>query len=462
MLRLFDIFVFVILAYIGFEVIDEGFLNVSSYQLLTLSIILVATIVFAVTEVYRDWNGSQLYEILSNLVFSWSLVILITGAALFSLKLGAEFSRLWVGISFGGSVLISIASRLIKLFYCEYQFRSGKNQKNIVIVGANEFGQSLVRRMRERSWSGLVPCAFFDTDTSCIGEVYQGVPVIGGLECISSYVEDSRRLSTHEPTVVKEVWIALPLTSKKEIALVRNQLSDSAAKMCLVPNTDEFDVRSIDMNKALDLPLIDLSVHKIAEEGLQFKRLIDFFIATIALVVLMPVLLLVAVLIKVDSAGPVLFKQRRYGLDGCEFNLWKFRSMTSHAFQSNEVEQARVDDARVTRVGKWIRKYSIDELPQLVNVIIGEMSLVGPRPHATSHNEYYRKKIDGYMSRHSIRPGITGWAQVNGYRGETPELADMEQRVNYDLEYVRTWSISLDLTILFRTAFVIISAKNAH
>jgi exopolysaccharide biosynthesis polyprenyl glycosylphosphotransferase len=192
------------------------------------------------------------------------------------------------------------------------------------------------------------------------------------------------------------------------------------------------------------------------------KRALDVFVAVSCIVIIFPFMLIIALLIKLENQGPLLFFQKRYGLDGKEFTLIKLRSMKNQPNEKGYVIQATMGDERVTKLGKALRKYSIDELPQLINVLAGDMSIVGPRPHAIEHNEFYRDKIDGYMSRHRVKPGITGWAQVNGFRGETPELEDMEDRLRYDLEYIRHSSIIFDLKILVKTTWVTLLAKNAY
>ena len=190
------------------------------------------------------------------------------------------------------------------------------------------------------------------------------------------------------------------------------------------------------------------------------KRTEDILISGAALFFLSPIFLIAAIFIKIESKGDLFFKQARYGVDGKEFYVWKFRSMyVTEAGHS--AKQATKNDRRITKVGKFIRNKSIDELPQLVNVLKGDMSLVGPRPHPVALNEEYRHKISGYMSRHKIHPGITGWAQINGHRGETPELKDMENRIRYDLEYIHSWSLSLDLRILLKTIYIVFNDKNA-
>ena len=207
------------------------------------------------------------------------------------------------------------------------------------------------------------------------------------------------------------------------------------------------DVVAIGPNNALRFMRKPLS-----DAGVLAKRMMDLVLSTLGLILLAPLFLLVAVVIRLDSKGPVFFKQRRYGLEGEVIEVLKFRTMTV-AEDGAEVKQAKKDDDRITRVGKILRKTSLDEIPQLIHVVGGSMSLVGPRPHAVAHNELYRKKISGYMLRHKVKPGLTGWAQVNGWRGETDELWKMERRIEHDLEYIRRWGLLFDLQIVFLTVW---------
>ena len=191
------------------------------------------------------------------------------------------------------------------------------------------------------------------------------------------------------------------------------------------------------------------------------KRTEDIIISVISLITLSPLFLIVAILIKKDSQGPVFFKQRRYGQAGKEILVWKFRSMTT-TDNGDSIQQAQRNDARVTKIGAFLRKTSVDELPQLINVFIGSMSIVGPRPHTVAHNEFYRAKVKNYSARHTVKPGITGWAQVNGSRGETAELKDMEKRIRYDLEYIQNWSIFLDLRIILMTFKTVLNTRDTY
>jgi putative colanic acid biosynthesis UDP-glucose lipid carrier transferase len=260
---------------------------------------------------------------------------------------------------------------------------------------------------------------------------------------------------------IDSVYVALPLTNERRIEAVVNQLSDSTASVYVVPDlfvSELMHARWIDFG---GMPLV--SVYETPFYGLYgwVKRLEDIVLASLILVIISPVLLGIAIAVKTTSPGSILFKQRRYGLNGAVVEVWKYRSMTV-CDDGAHVVQAKKNDARITPLGAFLRRTSLDELPQFINVLQGTMSVVGPRPHAVAHNEQYRKLIKGYMLRHKVKPGITGWAQVNGWRGETDTLDKMQKRVEFDLEYIQNWSLWLDLKIVFLTVFKGFSGKNAY
>ena len=242
---------------------------------------------------------------------------------------------------------------------------------------------------------------------------------------------------------------------------VVGELQDTTASVYFVPDLFVFDLIQSQVRDIRGVPVVSMFETPFSGQRYLAKRALDLVAASLGLLILSPVMLAIALGIKRSSSGPVFFKQRRYGMDGEEILVWKYRTMTVMEDGSRVVQASR-DDPRITPFGRFLRQYSLDELPQLINVIRGEMSLVGPRPHAIAHNEEYRKLINGYMIRHKAIPGITGLAQVNGFRGETEKLEAMEGRVHYDLEYLRHWSVLLDLKILFRTVVMIFRDKNAY
>jgi putative colanic acid biosynthesis UDP-glucose lipid carrier transferase len=321
-----------------------------------------------------------------------------------------------------------------------------------IIIGATETGLELAQRVRQGSYGGEF-LGFADfRDPLRLPSLAPG-QWIGACAEVVEFVKRN---------AVDAIYIALPMSSEPRIANLVQQLRDTTASIYLVPaNIFDFhlvhprclEIHGIPALAVCDTPHVGLS-------GLG-KRIFDLSVGAVALLLLSPLMMLIALCVRLSSPGPVLFKQRRYGLNGEQILVYKFRSMTV-CEDGATVTQATRADARTTRLGRFLRRYSLDELPQILNVLEGRMSLVGPRPHAIAHNEQYRKLIGGYMIRHKVRPGITGWAQVNGYRGETQTPEDMRRRVEYDIDYLNSWSLWLDVRILMRTVRVLLNDKHAY
>ena len=320
-----------------------------------------------------------------------------------------------------------------------------------VIIGVNEVGLELARRVE----LGLHPSqflGFFDHRNS------ERLPdnarhyLIGHCNEAAEYVRRN---------AVEAVYIALPISTAPRIAELLQDLRDTTASIYFVPNLFAFDLvqaRCVDVN---GMPVLAICDTPLQGTSALLKRLVDVALSLAAVAILWPVLALIASAVRLSSPGPILFKQKRSGLNGEEITVYKFRSMTV-CEDGPVIAQATKNDQRITRVGRFLRKTSLDELPQIFNVLEGKMSFVGPRPHAVAHNEQYRKLISGYMIRHKVRPGITGWAQVNGFRGETDTVEKMRMRVQYDLDYLRSWSLWLDVKIICKTALSIFRDQNAY
>jgi putative colanic acid biosynthesis UDP-glucose lipid carrier transferase len=260
---------------------------------------------------------------------------------------------------------------------------------------------------------------------------------------------------------VDHIYISLPMASQPRILTLLDELRDTTASIYFVPDIFMTDLIQGRMDSVSGLPVVAVCETPFTGLNGMIKRVSDVVLSVLILALIMPLLLIIAVAVKLTSPGPVIFKQRRYGLDGREIIVYKFRSMTVTE-DGPTIQQARKGDARITPLGGFLRKTSLDEFPQFFNVLQGRMSIVGPRPHAVAHNELYRKLIKGYMLRHKVKPGITGWAQVNGFRGETETLEKMSGRIEYDLEYLRNWSLRLDLYIIAKTAWVVFFRKDAY
>ncbi len=455
-LMLFDVIVLIVCSLVMFKLRNPTLALNASYQFFITILVLLSINIFFITGLYRGKKGQRLDKDLANLLMSLLLVVLIASVLTFFSKSGESFSRLWLALTIGSAFILMGSCRYILWKIAQNRHRLGLNQTRVAIVGAGSLGEMTCDAMLEESWSGYKPIALF-SDSKPRGHEYKHLTVQGSTNELLDFIEKNRQAGE----VVHEVWIALPLQEAKKIEGIHNALKNTAVNVFLVPDLMGFNLSDYSIEEAAGLPVIDLSASPLKHSHASLKRLEDIVISSLMLLLLSPLLLIIAILIKTESSGSVLFKQRRYGLDGKEINVWKFRSMTS-SDDGDSVQQATKNDVRITKIGRFIRRYSIDELPQLFNVLCGSMSLVGPRPHAVAHNEYYRNKIDGYMSRHTIRPGMTGWAQVNGCRGETDTLDKMKRRVRYDIEYIQKWSIILDLRILLKTTIEVFRSNAAY
>jgi len=298
----------------------------------------------------------------------------------------------------------------------------------------------------------------FDRRTTRIPEQIEGVPMRGGIPELMAYVRQNR---------VDEIIVALPWRSGGDLMELVQSLKNAATNVNWCPETIAFQLPVRSLSNIAGVPMLNIFERPITGRNLVLKTIEDRVGALIMLVTLSPLLALIAILIRLESRGPALFKQKRYGFNNEEFTVYKFRSMRMEAAQPSDtpgatVTQATRRDPRVTWLGNILRRTSLDELPQLLNVLRGEMSLVGPRPHAVAHNEQFGALIDEYFARHRVKPGITGWAQINGLRGETDTPEKMRRRVEYDLYYIDNWSILFDIRILFLTIFVGFVNKNAY
>ena len=326
------------------------------------------------------------------------------------------------------------------------------NRRSAVVVGAGALGVKVSRAFQARGDTGLSFLGYFDDRADDRVDVDAAGTRLGNLKQVADYVRDHG---------VHEVYITLPLGSQPRIVELMERVQGTTASVFFVPDVFGISIiqgRLQDMN---GIPVVGLCETPFTGTNRLVKRLSDILLSTVILIFTAPVLLGIGISIKLSSPGPVLFRQRRNGLDGEEIVVYKFRSMRTQD-DGLLVQQATKGDPRVTPLGAFLRRSSLDELPQFINVLQGRMSIVGPRPHAVAHNELYRQIIKAYMVRHKVKPGITGWAQINGHRGETDTVDKMRLRVEYDLEYLRNWSLGLDLQIIARTIKLVFFDRNAY
>jgi Undecaprenyl-phosphate glucose phosphotransferase len=329
---------------------------------------------------------------------------------------------------------------------------SANNARHVVIAGANELGHKLASRIKSSPYLGMKISGFFDDRSSDRLTTDSSMPVLGRLQELPDYVRAQH---------IDVIYIVLPMRNMQRVTELLDRLHDTTASIYFVPDVFVFDLIQCRTDDIGGVPVVALCETPFQGTQGAIKKVSDYVITTVVLLVASPLMISIALAIKLTSPGSVIFKQRRYGLDGREIIVYKFRSMTT-SDDSDDIKQATRDDERVTKVGAFLRKYSLDELPQFINVLQGRMSVVGPRPHAVVHNEEYRPLIKGYMVRHKVNPGITGLAQVLGYRGETSSVEAMQKRVEYDLEYLRNWSLTLDLRIIAKTIRVVLTDKMAY
>jgi putative colanic acid biosynthesis UDP-glucose lipid carrier transferase len=380
-------------------------------------------------------------QIAQELVLRWAVLLLILiaiGSATGQLSgYAKKVTIIWalvtpIPLFFVTMVLHEIARRVL----CSRQ-----NVRSAVFVGCNDTSRYLADRLSRHPELCMEVRGFFDDRNPKRLEAPASVGLLGSLADLPAFVKRNG---------IDIIFVSLPLRHIRRVHDLVRALDDTTASLYYLPDVFVSDLVQARASQILGVPVIAMRETPFHGYRGVAKRLMDVAFASLGLVLLSPLLALIALGIRATSPGPVVFHQRRYGLDGREIVIYKFRTMRV-AEDSGWLDQARRDDARVTPFGKFLRRWSLDELPQLVNVLQGRMSLVGPRPHAVAHNEEYRRLIPGYMVRHKVPPGLTGLAQVRGYRGETRRLADMQARVHFDLEYVRNWSLLLDLQILVMT-----------
>jgi putative colanic acid biosynthesis UDP-glucose lipid carrier transferase len=387
--------------------------------------------------IYRRYGG--LLKSAGKLVFAWSISFSI---ALFIFIMTHYFEQLSrpaltaiFVIGFSGQLL----NRWIMISFHDHSPYKLEDVHPVLLVGDGDLAKHLFDRINSNPW--ISERAIGRIQISDTGDDNL-LPVLGSPDDIARVVRENK---------IKTVYIAVALSDSALVESIYRDLVNENIDIHWAPDIFSLELINHSVKEMAGIPLLTLSESPLLGNHRLFKGIEDRLFGLILLILLSPLMLLVGLLIRLGSAGPAIFKQERTGWDGRVFYIWKFRSMKLHQEGTNKVIQATRDDERFTRIGKFIRKTSIDELPQLFNVLSGKMSLVGPRPHAVEHNQAYAKRIDAYLARHRIKPGITGLAQINGFRGETETLDKMEKRVEYDMQYINNWSFWLDIKILLLT-----------
>lgn len=395
---------------------------------------------------FRAW-----WSIARRQLVRWAGTVAILLLLAFVTKTSAQFSRRVILTWFVATPMLLLLGTALARVLVRRSSISGTLLRTHVVVGANALGCELATRLRRNSSLGTFIGFFDDRNRERLPAECHG-HLLGRLQQLPDYVRRN---------AIDVVHIAMPMIAQPRFQCLLDELRDTTASIYFVPDILSCDLIQSRVVEVGGMPLVAIRESPFCGIDGVVKRCSDFLLSLLMLLLSAPLMLAIAIAIKSNSPGTVIFRQRRYGLNGEEILIYKFRTMTV-CEDGAHIVQAQRDDVRITRVGRLLRKTSLDELPQLFNVLFGTMSMVGPRPHAVAHNEAYRRLIPGYMLRHKIRPGITGWAQVNGLRGETDTVDKMRQRVDYDLDYLRGWSIWLDLRILVRTLWVVIGDRHAY
>ena len=413
--------------------------------------VLCLILVQAPREVSTQLTSARISSV-ADVIFRWLLLLAVMLAIGYVTKSLTDYPRrifmTWAVVTPVALIFSTLAMQEVMHHFLMNAFEN----RTAIFAGYNNSSLELARRLKNNPAMRLKVSGFFDDRSSDRLGMESDATLVGSLSDLSKYVKE------HGTDVI---FIALPIRHVKRVMNLLDDLRDTTASIYYVPDVFVFDLIQARSGEIHGIPVVAMCETPFYGYRGVTKRLTDIALSVVILLLFLPLLLLIAVLVKFSSPGPVIFKQRRYGLDGQEIAVYKFRTM-SVTEDGDEVRQASKSDSRVTRIGGILRRASLDELPQLINVLQGRMSLVGPRPHAVAHNEEYRKLIKGYMVRHKVLPGITGLAQVNGCRGETSQLEEMEARVNYDLDYLRRWTPMLDIKIILLTAVRIFRDDKAY
>lgn len=416
---------------------------------------LIAILIFAVGFPGTWYDEKSKVQQLFNILSDWMFVVIVVLFIDYSTNYLQAFPRQMINLWLLVTPIVIFFLHLIVDCYLNSQLYRESLTRRALIIGVNILGLRLKHIMDTDQTLALKCQGFFDDReiTRLKVEIGFDGEVLGKLHDVSEYAKEHH---------IEVIYIALPISQQPRMIELLDSLKDTTVSIYFVPDIFVFDLIQARIDDVGGIPVVAVCESPFSGINGVIKRLSDYLFATIILLAISPLMAIIAVLVKLSSPGPIIYKQKRYGLDAEEITVYKFRSMTYSSKPIHDVIQATRFDERVTPIGKILRQTSMDELPQFFNVLQGRMSIVGPRPHAVAHNEMYRKMIKGYMVRHKVKPGITGWAQVNGLRGETETIDKMEARLQYDLDYLRQWSLVLDIKIIIRTILLVFKDQHAY
>ncbi len=436
-----------------------------------------ALVLFPSMGLYSSWRGKPIAELVARVLVVWVIVLTLGVVVAFTAQRTEEISRGWV-VSWAVVTGLLLAITKIALYsFLQRIRRSGLNQKAVAVVGPSAQSEALIAQIRRQPQAGFRALCVLDEQgheprheqwdepraqsrsDAGNGPSTLALPQIAGVPVLTDLSDLARMVRQRH---VQEIWLAMPLSEERNIMRYVREFRNDFVDIRFIPDIRSLTLFNHSIGDVVGLPAICLTATTRADLHILPKLIFDRVFAALVLLMLAPLLLGIAIAVKRSSSGPVFFKQRRKGMDGREFEIYKFRSMKVHVEAHGVVTQAQKSDPRVTRVGAFLRKTSLDELPQFINVLKGDMSVVGPRPHAIAHDDLYKDQVEGYMYRYRIKPGITGWAQVNGFRGETDRIEKMAGRVKYDLYYIQNCDFWFDIKIVLMTIIKGFIGKNAY
>ncbi|NRH26818.1 undecaprenyl-phosphate glucose phosphotransferase [Pseudomonas sp. MS19] len=412
------------------------------YNTATLFMGVVVMISLVMSGVYGSWRGRSFVRQIGSVYFGWFVGAGAVLATAFFLKVSGVYSRVWFATALCLGIGFTTLLRVFVMLLLRAARSKGRNLKGVLLVGEGGRVASSLNSGLDLGESGF--------------KILKSLPFQSGEVWINELKQALAQTGAHE------VWLCLSLKDAESLEKILYGLRHHMVEVRFFPDLGDIPLLNHKVSRIAGRYSLDLSCSPMDGPARIVKRIEDIMLGSIISLLIIPVCILIAIAIKLDSPGPILFKQYRMGINGKRFKVYKFRSMVVHEESADKVTQASRGDSRITRLGAFLRKTSLDELPQFLNVLQGRMSIVGPRPHALAHNEYYKDLVESYMQRHMVKPGITGWAQVNGYRGETDTLDKMKDRVEHDLWYIDNWSLFLDLKIIILTVFKGFLGKNAY
>ena len=419
------------------------------YTLAIIGVSFACASLFPFVGLYAPQRGVTLFEEFRRLVNAWLLLATAWFAFLFLSKSGSDFSRVWSIYWIVAGFLVHLIVRGGIRITLRTLRRRGHNVRRIAIVGAGELGREIAHRIRKMPWSGLHIRGFYDDDPRLAGAAFDGVPVVGAVDQLLRDLDGGS---------LDQIWIALPLRAEARIRELLERLRRYSVQVRFVPDIFNFTLLHHSMTEIAGLPVINLTESPLEGANLLLKKLEDFFLSFSILLIASPLMLLIAIGVKLSSAGPVFYRQERVTWNGERFHILKFRTMPIGAESASGPVWSKRDEGRATGFGAFLRRTSLDELPQFLNALRGEMSVVGPRPERPEFVERFKQEIPGYMQKHLVKAGITGWAQVNDFRGDT----SLHERIQCDLYYIENWSLWFDLRIIALTVIHIFRSRNAR